>query len=59
LEGVPVEITDLRAGAALILAALWAKGETSISKLEHLDRGYEQIHLKLQNIGANIARKNA
>jgi UDP-N-acetylglucosamine 1-carboxyvinyltransferase len=56
LEGATVEATDLRAGAALILAALFAHEETVISKLEHIDRGYEKIHEKLENLGADIRR---
>lgn len=55
-EGACVEATDLRAGAALILSALYAKGETSISHLEHIDRGYDNIHKKLKNLGADIKR---
>ncbi len=55
-EGASVESTDLRAGAALILAGLAARGETSISKLEHIDRGYEKIHEKFKALGADIER---
>jgi UDP-N-acetylglucosamine 1-carboxyvinyltransferase len=55
-EGASVESTDLRAGAALILAGLYAEGETQISKLEHIDRGYEKIHEKLKNLGADLER---
>jgi UDP-N-acetylglucosamine 1-carboxyvinyltransferase len=51
-----VESTDLRAGAALIIAGLAAHGETKIGKLEHIDRGYEKIHEKFQNLGAEITR---
>lgn len=57
LEGTTVESTDLRAGAALILAGLVARGETQISKLEHIDRGYEKIHEKLKAMGADIERR--
>ncbi|MDD2509651.1 MAG: UDP-N-acetylglucosamine 1-carboxyvinyltransferase [Syntrophomonas sp.] len=56
LEGATVEVTDLRAGAALILAALFANEETVISKVEHIDRGYEKIHEKLGKLGADIRR---
>jgi UDP-N-acetylglucosamine 1-carboxyvinyltransferase len=56
LQGSSVEATDLRAGAALILAGLYAEGETTISNLEHIDRGYEKIHEKLMEIGADITR---
>lgn len=54
LVGKEVEATDLRAGAALILAALCAKGETTITKVEHVLRGYEGIIEKLHNVGAKI-----
>ncbi|MEX6778120.1 UDP-N-acetylglucosamine 1-carboxyvinyltransferase [Limnospira fusiformis] len=56
LSGAPVRATDLRAGAALVLAALAAEGETTISDLQHLDRGYERIDLKLKDLGARIER---
>ena len=48
--------TDLRASVSLILAALTAKGKTTINRIYHLDRGYEQIEKKLRNIGAKIRR---
>lgn len=57
LTGAPVTATDLRAGAALILAALTAEGETEISGVHHIDRGYEYIVDKLQRIGAQIRRE--
>lgn len=57
LKGAAVEASDLRAGAALILAGLGAQGETRISKLEHLDRGYEAIHQRFQELGADICRE--
>lgn len=57
LEGTVVESTDLRAGAALILAGLWAAGETEIFRLDHVDRGYEKIHEKLKQLGADIERR--
>lgn len=56
LEGASVEATDLRAGAALILAGLFADGETHINRIDHIDRGYDKIHVKLQSIGADITR---
>ena len=56
LYGAPVEATDLRAGAALIIAGIEAKGETSITNLVHIDRGYENIEEKFRGIGANIQR---
>jgi UDP-N-acetylglucosamine 1-carboxyvinyltransferase len=48
--------TDLRASASLILAALIAKGKTTINRIYHLDRGYEQIEKKLRKVGAKIRR---
>lgn len=56
LEGASVEATDLRAGAALILAGLVAEGETQIHRIDHIDRGYDKIHTKLQSLGADITR---
>lgn len=56
LQGTAVESTDLRAGAALILAGIFAEGETQIGKLEHIDRGYERIHEKLRTLGADVER---
>jgi len=51
-----VMASDLRAGAALIMAALKAKGETIVTRIYHVDRGYEEIEKKLQKIGADIER---
>lgn len=56
-EGAAVESTDLRAGAALILAGLYARGETAIGGLEHIDRGYDKIHHKLNKLGGNVERR--
>lgn len=56
LYGAPVSATDLRAGAALIIAGIAAKGETSLTNLVHIDRGYENIEEKFRTIGANIQR---
>ena len=56
LQGAEVMSTDLRASAALILTGLIASGETKVSKLEHLDRGYYLFHEKLAALGANIKR---
>ncbi|MCP4481393.1 MAG: UDP-N-acetylglucosamine 1-carboxyvinyltransferase [bacterium] len=56
LKGAPVMATDLRASAALVLAALIAEGETEIHRVYHLDRGYENIEKKLQKLGACIER---
>ena len=56
LYGAPVYSTDLRAGAALIVAGVSAKGVTEVYNLEHIDRGYEQIEEKFRSVGANIKR---
>ncbi len=56
LEGAPVMATDIRASSALIIAALIAKGTTEISRVYHIDRGYERIEQKLHNLGARIER---
>lgn len=56
LKGTKVAATDLRAGAALILAGLVAEGYTEISSVHHIDRGYDNIVQKLQEIGAKIER---
>lgn len=57
MEGASVEATDLRAGAALIIASLYARGESCINRLEHIDRGYEKIHEKFTSLGAYIYRR--
>ncbi|WP_067841117.1 UDP-N-acetylglucosamine 1-carboxyvinyltransferase [Amphibacillus sediminis] len=57
LQGAKVRATDLRAGAALIIAGLMAEGITEITGLEHVDRGYEQLTEKLTNLGAKIWRE--
>ncbi|WP_077625180.1 UDP-N-acetylglucosamine 1-carboxyvinyltransferase [Sediminibacillus massiliensis] len=57
LEGAKVKASDLRAGAALIVAGLMADGITEITGIEHIDRGYEQITEKLTNLGAKIWRE--
>jgi UDP-N-acetylglucosamine 1-carboxyvinyltransferase len=57
LSGTKVMASDLRASAALILAGLVAKGRTEISRIYHLDRGYEKIEDKLNSLGANIWRE--
>lgn len=57
LSGAPVMASDLRAGAVLILAGMAAKGETVISRVYHIDRGYEKIEDKLTNLGADIVRQ--
>ena len=56
LSGAPVYATDLRAGAALIIAGIIADGTTELYNLEHIDRGYENIEMKFRNLGANIVR---
>ena len=56
LTGAPVYATDLRAGAALIIAGIIAQGETQLYNLEHIDRGYENIEEKFRNLGAKIQR---
>lgn len=56
LSGSPVYATDLRAGSALIIAGIIAKGETQVLNIEHIDRGYENIEQKFRNLGANIQR---
>ncbi len=58
LKGVTIESWDIRAGASLIVAALLAKGESTIKNIEQIDRGYENIEKRLQNIGADIKRIN-
>lgn len=56
LYGAPVYATDLRAGAALIIAGICADGVTEVYNLEHIDRGYENIEEKFRSIGADIKR---
>ena len=56
LTGAPVYATDLRAGAALIIAGIIADGETQLYNLDHIDRGYENIEEKFRNLGAKIQR---
>lgn len=56
LVGAPVMATDLRASMSLIIAGLAAEGETSVSRIYHLDRGYERLEEKLQAVGADIQR---
>ena len=56
LFGAPVYSSDLRAGAALIIAGIIAEGETEIYNLDHIDRGYEKIEDKFRSLGANIER---
>jgi UDP-N-acetylglucosamine 1-carboxyvinyltransferase len=56
LQGAPVMATDIRASAALVIAALVAEGETRISRIYHLDRGHEHLEKKLAKLGADIER---
>jgi UDP-N-acetylglucosamine 1-carboxyvinyltransferase len=56
LSAAPVMATDLRASASLILAGLAAQGQTVVSRIYHLDRGYENIEQKLSTLGADIKR---
>ncbi len=56
LRGAPVMCTDLRASAALVIAALCADGETEVQRVYHLDRGYENLEQKLKGLGAKIER---
>jgi UDP-N-acetylglucosamine 1-carboxyvinyltransferase len=56
LTGAGVMATDLRASACLVLAGIVAEGETVVDRIYHLDRGYEQMELKLQSLGARVAR---
>jgi len=56
LSGAPVKAIDIRAGAALVVAALGAEGETVISNTDHIDRGYGDLVGKLAAVGANISR---
>lgn len=58
LSGAPVMASDLRAGAVLVAAGMAATGETLVSRVYHIDRGYESIEKKLNNVGANITRVN-
>lgn len=56
LSGTDVMATDLRASSALVLAGLIADGITDVHRIYHLDRGYDSLEEKLQNVGANIER---
>ncbi|MCK4591419.1 MAG: UDP-N-acetylglucosamine 1-carboxyvinyltransferase, partial [Candidatus Latescibacteria bacterium] len=58
LKGAPVMASDIRAGAALVAAALAAQGETNISRIYHIDRGHEKLEEKLSTLGAQIRREN-
>lgn len=56
LKGAPVKATDLRAGAALIIAALSAEGVSEIYDIYHVERGYENMEIKLRSLGAQIEK---
>ena len=56
LKGAPLMATDLRASASLVLGGLCAEGETIVSRIYHLDRGYEKMEAKLRSLGAEISR---
>lgn len=58
LAGAPVMCTDLRASAALVISAMMAEGESSVERVYHLDRGYEELDKKLSLLGADIKRIN-
>jgi UDP-N-acetylglucosamine 1-carboxyvinyltransferase len=57
-QGAPVMASDLRASAALVLAGLAARGSTEVSRIYHLDRGYERLEAKLGGLGARIERRS-
>ena len=59
LSGAPLMATDLRASAALVIAALVAEGESTVDRIYHLDRGYEKMEEKLKTLGAQIERVKA
>lgn len=59
LSGAPLMATDLRASAALVIAALAAEGSSTVDRIYHLDRGYEKMEKKLSALGAKIKRVNA
>ncbi len=59
LSGAPLMATDLRASAALVIAALVAEGESTVDRIYHLDRGYERMEEKLKTLGAQIERIKA
>ena len=59
LQGADVSSTDLRAGAALVLAGIAAEGQTRVHEIGHIDRGYEDYAGKLASLGANVRRASA
>ena len=58
LSGAPVMASDLRAGIVLVLGGLAAQGQTLVSRVYHIDRGYEKVEAKLSAVGADIRRLN-
>jgi UDP-N-acetylglucosamine 1-carboxyvinyltransferase len=56
LHGASVSVPDIRSGAALVVAALCARGTTTLDNVYHLDRGYQDIVTKLEHLGAHISR---
>jgi UDP-N-acetylglucosamine 1-carboxyvinyltransferase len=56
LTGAPIRALDLRAGAAMVIAGLMARGETTVSNIHYIDRGYEKLDEKLRALGADIQR---
>ncbi|KKT67971.1 MAG: UDP-N-acetylglucosamine 1-carboxyvinyltransferase, partial [Candidatus Uhrbacteria bacterium GW2011_GWF2_44_350] len=56
LKAAPIVVPDIRAGLAFVIAALVAEGESVLTGIEHLDRGYERLEEKLRGLGANIQR---
>ena len=57
LIGAPVMATDLRASASLVIAGIAASGETTVDRVYHIDRGYQQIEERLQRLGVDIKRE--
>jgi UDP-N-acetylglucosamine 1-carboxyvinyltransferase len=57
LSGAPVMASDLRASASLVLAGLVARGKTTVSRIYHLERGYENMEKKMQALGAKMWRE--
>ena len=56
LKALPISSCDIRAGAAMVVAALIADGETEVSNIYYIDRGYDNLDVKLRSIGADIER---
>ena len=59
LSAAPVRALDIRAGAAMVIAALAAEGVTEISNVYHLDRGYEDLEGRLASLGADVRRETS